>query len=337
MHGRSAVVAIAALSVLTVFAVTGGPAGAVPLFGSPVVVSGLNDSEPGIDVATDGTIYVNAIPGLTVPGPSPSHLWRSANGGASWTLTSSGLRGNFPGGGDFDIDVDKTTGALYGTDLWLGSATVSVSTNKGDSWTANPYSTAIQDRQWIATAGGGRAYHVTNQIPSGITVAASVDGGITYPTQTVAMTVTDRTGCICPPGTLIAESGGLLGDKVGVIAYTSTGGVVFARSTNGSLTFTVRSVQGQTSADTGSAFPVVANAGGNKLAAVWLEVIGSTSRIRLSTSTDWGNTWAAAKTIVSAGTSVYPWVAAKGNKIAVSLFHTAAVGNPDNVPAPAQW
>src|SRR5207245_4508099 len=33
-------------------------------FGSPVVVTGLDTGEPGIDVAPDGTIYVNAPAGF---------------------------------------------------------------------------------------------------------------------------------------------------------------------------------------------------------------------------------------------------------------------------------
>ena len=55
-------------------------------FGPPVVVTGLDAGEPGIDVASDGTIYVNAPPGLQVSG-SPSLVFRSDDGGATWVLT----------------------------------------------------------------------------------------------------------------------------------------------------------------------------------------------------------------------------------------------------------
>lgn len=318
---------------------TGGAAGANPTFATPVVVTDLNDSEPGIDVATDGTIYVNAIPGLSIPGPSPSHLFRSTDGGATWVNTPPGLRALMPGGGDFDVDVDKVTGTLYTSDLWLGSSTVASSTNKGASWTSNPISTLIQDRQWIATAGNGRVYHVTHQLPTGVTVARSLDGGVTFPVQSLAMHILDRTGCICPPGNMVVEGGtDALTDKVGVIAYTSTGGIIFARSTNGGTTFAVRSVQaGQSGVQTMGAFPVVADAGGGKLVAVWQEMLGNSSRVKMSRSTDWGNTWSAGSVIVSTGTSVFPWVAARGNKIGVSLFHTTASGIPDTVANTALW
>src|SRR5207247_1742748 len=83
----------------------------------------------------------------------------------------------------------------------------------------------------------------------------------------------DQTGCICPPGTLIAEGGTILsGGNVGFVYATSTGGVNFAKSTNGGLTFSSVPVRAsQSTVDTGKAFPVVANAGGNHLVAVWME------------------------------------------------------------------
>src|SRR3954447_23445628 len=275
---RGVVVAVLAL----VVAVLVGPGAAYAAFNSPVVVSGDNLGEPGIDVARDGTIYVNAPTGLlsNIPG-SPSDVFRSDNGGASWQLLPAGLKANLPGGGDSDISLDPQTGAIAETDLWLGSATVSKSTDKGQTWTASPVQgVVVQDRQWVAQSGGGVVYHLTHQIPSGLIVSKSIDGGVTYPVSTVGATPVDQTGCVCPPGTLIAEGGGgMLGlnDKVGFVYATSTGGVKFARSTNGGLTFTNVDVGPATSGTTNNAFPVVANAGGNKLAAVWLENDGTTS------------------------------------------------------------
>jgi hypothetical protein len=162
---------------------------------------------------------------------------------------------------------------------------------------------------------------------------------VTYPISTIGATPVDQTGCVCPPGTLIAEGGSTLGlsDKVGFVYATSTGGVNFARSTNGGLTFSQSTVGPASSGTTNAAFPVVANAGGNKLAAVWLEDNGSTSLIKYSQSSDWGATWSAPRTLVSDGASVYPWVAAKGSKVAISLYHTTTAGTSDTVPESAQW
>src|SRR5438874_12111235 len=83
-------------------------------FGAPVVVTGLDTGEPGIDVAPDGAIYVNAPSGLlsNLPG-SPSFVFRSDDGGQTWTLTPPSLRANLPGGGDSDLAIDPGTGTLY--------------------------------------------------------------------------------------------------------------------------------------------------------------------------------------------------------------------------------
>src|SRR3989449_9833377 len=218
-----------------------GTAGAAT-FGSPVIITGDDTGEPGIDIAQDGTIYVNAPAGFlsSLPG-SASFVYRSTDGGASWVKTQAGLRGLFPGGGDSDLSLDPETGKIYMTDLWLGSATVSFSTDQGESWIANPLEgTVVQDRQWISTPGGGTVYHLTHQIPAGLVVSKSVDGGVSFLLRTVAATPADQIGCICPPGTLISERGiGLLGfgDKVGFVYATSTGGGRVARSPHGGAAF----------------------------------------------------------------------------------------------------
>ena len=314
-------------------------------FGTPVVVTGLDAGEPGVDVATDGTIYVNAPAGLlsNLPG-SPSFVFRSDDGGASWTLMPAGLRANLPGGGDSDLALDPVTGTIYMTDLWLGSATVSRSTDRAASWLANPLQgIVVQDRQWVATAGGGNVYHATHQIPLGLVVSKSVapGDGLVYPLSTVAATPLDQTGCVCPPGTLIAEPGtgpAGSGDRVGLVYFTSTGGINFARSTNGAVSFANVPVSAPSSADTTHAFPVVASAANGTLHAVWLEVFDTTSsRVRYARSGDWGASWTVPVTLVGSGTSVYPWVAASGTKVSVTLYHTDAAGTSDTVAEGSQW
>ena len=308
------------------------------------VVTSDNISEPGIDVGPDNAIYVNGPTGVlsSLPG-SPSNLYRSDDGGATWLMTPYSLRGNLPGGGDFDISIDPKTNTLYSTDLWLGSATVGKSTDKGQSWIANPLQGVIvQDRQWVATSGGGVVYHATHQIPSGLIVSKSVPpaDGVVYPISTVAATPVDQTGCVCPPGNLIAEGTGAsagLSDKVGLIYATSTGGVKFARSTNGGLTFTNTTVSPASGAATNGNVPVVANGGGGHLFAVWQEVLGNSSTIHYTSSNDWGATWALPQALVVSGSSAFPWIAANGSKVAISLYHTASAGTPDTVPANAQW
>lgn len=304
-------------------------------FNTPVVVSGTDASEPGVEVAPDGTLYVHAPTGI----PLWSSMWRSTNGGASWSALNSVTRASV-GGGDIDIAI-QPNGKLLFTDLWLGSSTVGVSSDKGNTWIQNPVQgTMVQDRQWVATTGGDVAYHLTHQLAAGLVVSKSVDGGLTYPVQVVAATTLDQGNCICPPGYLIAEAGtsGAVGttDKVG-ISYSTSTGVKFSRSLNGGLTWSHSTIDPTGGNSTLESFPVVANAGGNNLVAVWMETTGSSSRIMISRSANWGQTWSAGTVLVSAGTSVFPWVDAKGSKVSVSLYHTTATGGPDRVANSAQW
>ena len=330
--------ALAAAGALTAFApFTSGIAGAAT-FGAPVVVSGDDASEPGIDIAPDGTVYVNAPVGLlsTLPG-SPSNVYRSAHGGATWTKLPASLKANLPGGGDSDIAI-AADGTLSETDLWLGSSTVATSKDKGQTWTANPLQGTLgSDRQWVTATSGGRVYHVVHQIPTGLWVSRSVDSGLTYPQQVLAATALDQTGCICPPGNIVSEDGGILGDKVGGVYATSVGGVGFYRSTNGGLTYT-NTIPGPASdATTNGAFPAVADNGNGRLAVVWQAVLGNTSTVWFTTSNDFGATWALPRQIITSGTSVYPWIDYRGGKIAISLYHTNATGTPDTVASSAQW
>src|SRR5439155_21664936 len=112
-------------------------------------------------------IYVNAPAGLlsNLPG-SPSFVFRSDDGGATWTLTPPGLRSNLPGGGDSDLSIDSVTGTLYMTVLWLGCATVSRSTDGAASWLGDPVQgVVVQDRQLVVIAVRQTVYHVSRHTP----------------------------------------------------------------------------------------------------------------------------------------------------------------------------
>jgi hypothetical protein len=332
---------VLAASVIPLLTTTSAGAAPTLVFAAPVQV-GTGGSEPGIVQSPNGNLFINAPDGLLANGTSPSLVFRSNAQGLSWTLTPPGARSNNPGGGDSQIAVDPSTGTLSMIDLWLGSATASVSTDNANTWTSQPAGGhPVQDRPWIAAAGGGDVYEATHAIPAGIVVSKSTDSGLVYGPGVVAATAADQTGCVCPPGNVIAQGGGgLLGmaDKVGVTYATSTGGINFAHSSDGGTSWTNSSIQAASNNTTNSAFPVVANGGGNRLYAAWLNETGSTSVIAFSSSSDWGSTWSAPVTIVSSGTSVYPWVAASGSTVAVSLYNTPSVSStPDGAPSNAQW
>jgi hypothetical protein len=56
-----------------------------------------------------------------------------------------------------------------------------------------------------------------------------------------------------------------------------------------------------------------------------------------SAARDWGATWSAPRTLISNGASAYPWIAARREKIAISLYHSSTPGNPNTVPGETQW
>ncbi|MHB8244669.1 MAG: hypothetical protein ACYDGN_04815 [Acidimicrobiales bacterium] len=315
-------------------------------FSSAVNVGSVgNLGEPGIVIAPPGTpnagdMYINAPTGVS----SPSDVFLSTNKGGTWTLTSPGLRALAPGGGDSNLAVGPASGNLYLIDLWLGSSTASESTNNASSWVPNPLGgLVVQDRQWIAPAGGGSAYVTYHQIPSGILVTklVSVGGALVPTTTTVAASVANQTGCECPPGNLISQGS----SDVGVIYSTSSGGVNFASSTNGGSTFSNATVAPASSASTINSFPVVADAGAGNLVAVWLDDSSSGTNVELATSSDFGATWSAPSTLLSesAGTYVYPWVAARGSQAVVSYYNATSGGSnlagstPDGAPSSTLW
>src|SRR4051794_7547552 len=92
---RGLVAVVAALAAIAL----APPPPAHAVFGAPVVVTSADLGEPGIDVAPNGTLYVNAPTGVlsNVPG-SPSDVFRSRDAGATWTLLPAGLKANLPGG-----------------------------------------------------------------------------------------------------------------------------------------------------------------------------------------------------------------------------------------------
>jgi hypothetical protein len=305
-------------------------------FGTPVLVGAQVASEPSISVAPDKSLYITAPIGVGVTG---SYVWRSGDGGKHWSLTAPSLRAVAPGGGDSHIAVGAD-GTLYMTDLWLGSSTVSVSHDKGQTWTANPLEgTPAQDRQWMAVTAGGNVYHVTHQIPVGIVVSRSLDGGNTFPLRTVAAPVTDQTGCVCPPGNMVAEGGGVtsLTDKVGVIFSTSSGGVSFTHSENSGATFTVTPIpQPQGTLDTHQNFPIVADAGNGQLGATWMVVQDSRTRVYFARSSDFGAHWSKPLLITGTGASAFPWITARGHSFGISMYHTSMTGMPGSL-AGARW
>ena len=342
---------------VTVLGLTGSVHAQLP-FADSVVVSDKDVGEPGIDVAADGTLYINAPSKLQLGTTSASLLFRSDDCGDHWASTSPGfLRGNLPGGADSDVAVDPIDGSIYYVDLFDIDSTYSISRDKGFTWV---YSIPlgglpVHDRPWLASSGRGVVYEAYTNPLLGIAVTKwVVQGQVPILTTLAADSLLARSNCTgCPPGNVVTSKAydndqlGLM-DKVGVMYSTAAGGVGFARSTNGGLSWSQFMVSRNTpGVDTTHSFPNAANDGSGTLHAVWLDVFpaGSAhclfglgcSRVRYSRSGDFGQTWIAPITLVAAGSSVFPWVDARGSKVSVALYHAQALGPPDAVPGNTEW
>ncbi len=145
---------------------------------SPIFID--QDIEPEIEIDRFGAIYIGAIRGV----PGGVDFWRSDNGGASFQYLGQpdGTQNPSPnppspeggvGGGDVDLALGdpffvvppspagpgiQSTGRVYVTSLWLGSATLAVSVDRGENFVPNPFTTAQLDRQWNVARGEQTLY-----------------------------------------------------------------------------------------------------------------------------------------------------------------------------------
>lgn len=151
--------------------------GAAYLGGQPASCEATNcgASEPVIEVAGDGTIYVS---GTCCVGESPP-IWFSTDGGATWEiLEGDALRDNYGIEGDLAFD---DAGNLYFTDISLASAYIA-------SWDpdrehrhtvpAGPFKPLV-DRPWVRAGGEDRVWFLYNTGTSTM-LYESTDGGLTW-------------------------------------------------------------------------------------------------------------------------------------------------------------
>lgn len=160
--------------------------------------------------------------------------------------------------GLFGIQVAWSTDAAA---TWTGNTILSPKDSPG-------VPVVYPDRQWLGFADDGTIYLTYNQLPSGIWVARSDDGGATWGGWTRAAPVEDRIGA--------GQSGPPVVDPEGTVfvpgcALAPAGLAVYA-STDGGATFSREDVPSSGC----SWFPVVAVAPDGALVAAWTDTAGLT-------------------------------------------------------------
>jgi hypothetical protein len=312
-------------------------------FANPVAVDDSRPaSEPGIITCPNGTVFVNAPPGL----PGPSYVWRSDNGGNSYIFKGPGTVGVLNGGGvevgggDANLACDANSNDYF-IDLWLGNSSSAYSSTNGDSWLAQPLaSVPIQDRPWVsADPGSGRvgyAYTVTEQLGSGIYLSATVPPvpGAVYPKQILEVSDAQRglTG-FAPAGNVVTNLKGDTYNVYSIFTGSNGAGLGYAKLPLGALTTTLSTVAPAMNAhDQTQSFPVIAvdNALDDNLYVVWCDPVSASEwDIRFASFN--GASWSNAVTV---GHGVYPWVTVDAQgKVDIAWYsaeRSGYIGDPNN-------
>lgn len=334
MLARSTLARSAILASLLVLLAGIGPGvrAATPVFGAPVLASATDfGGEPGVDVDSTGYVYENAP-----SGGGASWVYRSADNGATWT--------SFPGpvapAGGFDsngaIDACDT---YYMADLYIGGSTLHFTKDHGQTWLSQPLTLASApgDRQWIETGPGcGVLYQIWENLATGVWIAKSTDGGLTWPLQKNIGPVTDIIGNLA-----VDKADGSV-----YVAYAKSGYHLLV-SRDGGSTWTDKTVYAAPqNVNLADSFPVVTTDKAGNVYAVWeqdsVSGKGRTATHRFDIdyaySTDHGATWSAPKLIQSGstGSNVFPWAVggAAGHLDVVWYRAESGNANPNNNQGP---
>jgi photosystem II stability/assembly factor-like uncharacterized protein len=324
-------VSFAAAVVLAAMIVEGAGA-ATPTFG-PITVVNTQDfgGEPGIDVDSTGYLYENAPSGGTA-----SWVYRSANGGTTWTRVPGPVAPT--GGFDSNGAIDACD-TYFMSDLYIGNITMHWTKDRGTTWLAQPITMAVPagDRQWVETGPGcNTLYESWDNLATGIWVAKSTDGGVTFPTQKNVAPSTDLIG-------------NLAVDKTSGAVYQAyaKGGYQLAISRDAGNTWSTKTVYAAPSNVTlADSFPVVTVDRGGNVYAVWEQDTvsgkGRTATHRFdivyASSTDAGRTFSAPVVIQSGstGSNVFPWAVGGAAGHLDVVWYRAPNGNanPNNNQGP---
>lgn len=294
----------------------GPPRGSSLVFAPPLLVdSNRAGGEPVVLVTPTGTILIAAHPGSThLQGPSSAllvqngqvHLWRSTDGGESFTFVGDPLLNVGPrdvvsqGDSDPDLAIDGS-GRVYLAQLDLPFTNwVSWSEDDGLTWETNAIPLAQNntiplltgDRPWIAGGEPGVAY------------LAAIDGRRLFKTTDGGMTWVFM-------GNLWA-GGNIDVDKRDGTIYV--GGHWLSISTDGGRSFVVKKTPGTNAFGS----PAIDADGSVYLPAYWQ---GS---LAIIASSDRGNNWTAPIPMDHApGWNIWPWVVAGApGRVAMVWLHT---------------
>jgi hypothetical protein len=292
----------------------------------PITVVNAQDfgGEPGIDVDTTGYLYENAP-----SGSGASWVYRSGDDGSTWTRVPGPVA---PAGGFDSNGATDACNTYYMSDLYIGNVTVHRTKDRGATWTSQPITMVVPagDRQWVDTGPGcGTVYESWDNLATGIWVAKSTDGGVTFAQQTKVAANLDIIG-------------NLAVDKASGTVYQAyaSGGFQLAISRTGGTTWTTTTVfSAPNNVSLSDSFPVVTVDRAGNVYAVWEQKTttgkGKTAvkqfDIFYAYSTNGGQSFSAPVLIQSgsAGSNIFPWAVGGGAGHLDIVWYRAPSGKSD--------
>lgn len=289
--------------------------------------------EPVVDVAPDGTIYVEGV-GFqddATGGRGVNKVFRSADGGASWTdVTPPGPGQEQTGDGYVSVGPD---GTVYAANVFGLTFQVFRSNDKGETWTPLnvPRIPALMHRHWIEPMGDGLV-HVTVEAlapdsaarifgpgsPStppeankGMYYFRSTDGGDTW---TTPQRIDPQVNFAGQSNMGVSPDGERLyvaryeEDEGPPLEYGYTSGHWYLlASEDGGDTWERREMF-DLDAPLGDTIPTVRVDARGTIYFAWAEVWNGTSTIHLATSDDGGETWTKSRLLEGRATYAMPWI-----------------------------
>lgn len=226
-----------------------------------------------------------------------------------------------------------TDGTLYLVDQWIGSQSVSVSTDGGESWLSfQPVTTVpLVDRPWIEADGEGALYEVVHTFAPGVWVSKSLDRGRTWLQQVKA-----SDDAAAPSPLAIGEDGAVY------FTVATEGALKLLASRDGGLTFSstviadglqLTDVLGLYTLTTLLSPVAIDEAGGLHVA--YSVPTEDGQRVFYAFSRDQGRTWSPSAPVSPPNaTAIFPWLdAGAAGAVDLAWLGTNAVGAPDELDA----
>ena len=315
-------------------------------------------AEPSLALDANNAVFV------TVPN-GRVRLWRSLNGGSTWTFLGPVDADLVGSGGDSDVEFDGAN-RLYVVDLVIQTAfssALSRYTNPETitSSTQRDFRTLIttpdEDRQWLATFGSDTAYlGFHDLVTENVFVQRSFDGGMTFlppvpvitdplllaetiPNTNEGHVLTDaNTGAVYSMFSASTPQDNISNPPFGPLRRA-----ILARSFDNGLTWDdVIVYDGKPGTSLGNLFPGFAIDRAGNLYSVFAANLDSnlqltptgTLNIFYTASTDQGAHWTTPVQVnADVGSHVMPWVTAGcAGAVDIVWYGTNTVGNPNTVP-----